>query len=97
MFSYLILGITVAVVIVFCFVFPAKKKSVGKKSVEKKDDSTYIPTVSVSKDDILNNKLDKLNRKLDKIYDVLNHIRWIGLGLAGLFTVTFILPQCARL
>lgn len=32
--------------------------------------------------------------KLDKIYDVLNHIRWIGLGLAGLFTVVFIVPHC---
>ena len=29
---------------------------------------------SLSKDD-----------KLDRIYDVLNHIRWIGLGLAGLY------------
>jgi hypothetical protein len=50
----------------------------------KKGDSTNDSTaVSVSKDD-----------KLDKIYDVLNHIRWIGLSIGGMFAVTFMLPQC---
>jgi hypothetical protein len=49
-----------------------------------KDDLPDAPTaVSVSKDD-----------KLDKIYDVLNHIRWIGLSIGGMFAITFILPQC---
>ena len=46
-----------------------------------------------------NNKLSKegfssLERKLDKLYDVLNHIRWIGLGIGGMFAMTFIIPQC---
>lgn len=50
--------------------------------------TTYDSKVSVSKD-------DKLNEKLDKTYAVLNHIRWIGLGLAGLFISTFILPHCS--
>jgi hypothetical protein len=50
----------------------------------KKGDSTNDSTaVSLSKDD-----------KLDKIYDVLNHIRWIGLSIGGMFAVTFMLPQC---
>ena len=31
--------------------------------------------------------------KLDKIYDVLNHIRWIGLGIGAMFALTFIIPQ----
>ena len=34
------------------------------------------------------------DQKLDKIYDVLNHIRWIGLGIGGMFALTFIIPQC---
>ena len=34
------------------------------------------------------------DQKLDKIYDVLNHIRWIGLGIGGMFALTFIVPQC---
>ena len=33
------------------------------------------------------------DQKLDKIYDVLNHIRWIGLGIGGMFALTFIVPQ----
>ena len=97
--SLAMIGI-ITVCVILALVYEKKvggKKVGGKKVGGKKDNSTNIPTVSVSKDDILNNKLDKLNRKLDRIYDVLNHIRWIGLGLAGLFTVTFILPQCARL
>ena len=32
--------------------------------------------------------------KLDKIYDVMNHIRWIGLSIGGMFVITFMLPQC---
>jgi hypothetical protein len=32
--------------------------------------------------------------KLDRLYDVMNHIRWIGLGIGGMFAITFILPQC---
>ena len=31
--------------------------------------------------------------KLDKIYDVLNHIRWIGLSIAMMFAMTFVIPQ----
>ena len=34
------------------------------------------------------------DQKLDKIYDVLNHTRWIGLGIGGMFALTFIVPQC---
>ena len=33
--------------------------------------------------------------KLDKLYDVMNHIRWIGLGIGGMFAITFIIPQCS--
>ena len=35
-----------------------------------------------------------LEQKLDKLYDVLNHIRWIGLSIGGMFALTFIIPQC---
>ena len=35
------------------------------------------------------------DQKLDKIYDVLNHIRWIGLSIGGMFALTFIVPQCS--
>ena len=68
-FIIMISVITISVILALVF----EKKFEGKK-----DDSTNFSTVSVSKD-------DKLNEKLDKIYAVLNHIRWIGLGLAGLF------------
>ena len=37
----------------------------------------------------------KIERKLDKLYDVMNHIRWIGLGIGGMFALTFIVPHCA--
>ena len=30
----------------------------------------------------------------EKTYDVLNHIRWIGLSIGGMFALTFIIPQC---
>ena len=33
--------------------------------------------------------------KLDKLYDVMNHIRWIGLGIGGMFAITFVIPQCS--
>ena len=35
-----------------------------------------------------------IENKLDRLYDVMNHIRWIGLGIGGMFAITFILPQC---
>jgi len=34
-----------------------------------------------------------LEEKLDKLYDVMNHIRWIGLSIAGMFAITFIIPH----
>ena len=35
-----------------------------------------------------------LEDKQDKLYDVINHIRWILLGIGGLFVIYFIIPQC---
>ena len=35
-----------------------------------------------------------IESKLDRLYDVMNHIRWIGLSIAGMFAITFIIPQC---
>jgi hypothetical protein len=35
-----------------------------------------------------------LSHKLDKLYDVMNHIRWIGLSIGCMFALTFIVPQC---
>lgn len=37
----------------------------------------------------------KVEEKLDKLYDVMNHIRWIGLSIASMFALTFIIPQCS--
>jgi hypothetical protein len=31
----------------------------------------------------------------EKKYDVLNHIRWIGMSIAGMFAITFIIPNCS--
>ena len=36
-----------------------------------------------------------IEHKLDKLYDVMNHIRWIGLGIGGMFAITFVIPQCS--
>jgi len=35
-----------------------------------------------------------IEHKLDKLYDVMNHIRWIGLSIGCMFALTFIVPQC---
>ena len=37
---------------------------------------------------------ESVGEKLDKLYDVMNHIRWIGLSIGGMFALTFIVPQC---
>ena len=54
------------------------------ESVVSKYDSEYLP-------------IDRLpsDQKLDRIYNVLNHIRWIGLGIGFMFALTFIVPQFA--
>ena len=36
----------------------------------------------------------QIEDKLDKLYDVMNHIRWIGLSIGCMFALTFIVPQC---
>jgi hypothetical protein len=41
------------------------------------------------------NPNERIEDKLDKLYDVMNHIRWIGLGIGGMFAITFIIPQCS--
>jgi hypothetical protein len=35
-----------------------------------------------------------IEHKLDRLYDVMNHIRWIGLSIGCMFALTFIVPQC---
>ena len=40
------------------------------------------------------NTSSKVEEKLDRLYDVMNHIRWIGLSIASMFALTFIVPQC---
>ena len=37
---------------------------------------------------------ESVGEKLDKLYDVMNHIRWIGLSIGCMFALTFIVPQC---
>jgi hypothetical protein len=34
------------------------------------------------------------NEQLEKIYKVLNHMRWIGLGIGSMLALIFIIPQC---
>ena len=57
---------------------------------EEKTPSHESSKGGVSEDAISSSFTDQ---KLDKIYDVLNHIRWIGLGIGGMFALTFIVPQ----
>ena len=40
------------------------------------------------------NTSSKVEEKLDRLYDVMNHIRWIGLSIGCMFALTFIVPQC---
>ena len=40
------------------------------------------------------NTSSKVEEKLDRLYDVMNHIRWIGLRIGCMFALTFIVPQC---
>ena len=40
------------------------------------------------------NGASSVEQKLDKLYDVLDHIRWIGLSIGGMLALTFIIPQC---
>ena len=35
-----------------------------------------------------------IEHKLDRLYDVMNHIRWIGLSIGCMLALTFIVPQC---
>jgi len=37
---------------------------------------------------------ESVGEKLDRLYDVMNHIRWIGLSIGCMFALTFIVPQC---
>ena len=37
---------------------------------------------------------ESVGEKLDRLYDVMNHIRWIGLSIGCMFALTFIDPQC---
>ena len=59
---------------------------------EEKTPSHESSKGGVSEDAISSSFTDQ---KLDKIYDVLNHIRWIGLSIGGMFALTFIVPQCS--
>ena len=83
--SGLIFGAVIAVVFVITFALTAEKKGGSNNndiavSPFRED---KLKAVSPSKED-----------KLDKIYDVLNHIRWIGMGIGGMFALTFIVPHC---
>tara|TARA_Y100001934_G_scaffold270914_1_gene356586 strand:+ start:615 stop:1043 length:429 start_codon:yes stop_codon:yes gene_type:complete len=41
------------------------------------------------------NGASSVEQKLDKIYGVLDHIRWIGIGIGCMFAMTFIFPKCS--
>jgi len=83
--SGLIFGAVIAVVFVIVFALNAEKKG-GSNNND--------TAVSPSKEDKLKAVSPSKEDKLDKIYDVLNHIRWIGLSIASMFALTFIIPQC---
>jgi hypothetical protein len=40
---------------------------------------------------------ESVGEKLDKLYDVMNHIRWIGLSIGCMLAITFFTPQCSGL
>ena len=66
-------------------------------TVEVVDDSGKLSSYDfVNKDLDFDPHQDEATRdslKLDKIYDVLNHIRWIGLSIAMMFALTFVIPN----
>jgi hypothetical protein len=61
---------------------------------EQKGTAKLTPITHTPKAENVRETGSSLERKLDKLYDVLNHIRWIGLSIGGMFALTFIVPQC---
>ena len=86
-----------------------KKKSKGKENASIKKESTESSmTESISSEledrsgtenqpkplKDFKQSSEGIESKLARLYDVMNHIRWIGLSIGGMFALTFILPQC---
>ena len=53
---------------------------------------TTAPAISSGSEPKSSNS--SIEHKLDRLYDVMNHIRWIGLSIGCMFALTFIVPQC---
>jgi len=77
-----IIPIALAFVFVICVASAARKAS--ENNTEEPVGSVAEPVGSVA--DITN------GYKLDRIYNVLNHIRWIGLSIAMMLALSFIVP-----
>ena len=68
-------------------------KEDGNQKDKKKESSSMMNEKSDNSSKSSN--FDSVEQKLDKLYDVMNHIRYIGIGIGGMFAITFIIPQCS--
>ena len=83
--------IAILFVLAIIVVFGVIEYFVREQKVTEEDPNESNQKNSGGGRDVISSSTDQ---KLDKIYDVLNHIRWIGLGIGGMFALTFIIPQC---
>ena len=70
----------------------ASRKYSSEKDLKSKYDE-YINQSGESIGESMPSNKEFSDEKLDKIYDVLNHIRWIGLSIAMMFALTFVIPN----
>ena len=84
-----IIPIALAFVFVICVASAARKAS--ENNTEEPVGSVAEPVGSVAEP--VGSVADITNGyKLDRIYNVLNHIRWIGLSIAMMLALSFIVP-----
>ena len=84
-----------AVILIIALIYkftPNNVKVDGNQEGQKKDSVSMVSKKSDNGSKSSN--FDSIEKKLDKLYDVMNHIRYIGLGIGGMFAITFIIPNC---
>ena len=75
------LGLSLGLLVWLMKVTPHESKSKSSQT------ETNNNTESVSSN-------SSIEHKLDRLYDVMNHIRWIGISIGCMFAITFMIPQC---
>jgi len=87
-FGSVVLVISLVIVIItYCF------KDIGLQKAPLEEDEIPASDGDSSANRASTNSNRSIEQKLDKLYDVMNHLRWIGLGIGGMFAMTFIIPQ----